>query len=46
MSANSWKPSRSTLDAMLEALDNGEITDAKTVAALFFYARQPLALMQ
>lgn len=26
-------------EAMLEALDRGEITDAKTVAALFFYTR-------
>jgi ADP-ribose pyrophosphatase len=28
-----------TVDAMLAALDRGEITDAKTVAALFFYLR-------
>ena len=27
-------------DAMLEALDRGEITDAKTVAALFLYTRR------
>jgi ADP-ribose pyrophosphatase len=26
-----------TVDSMLAALDRGEITDAKTVAALFFY---------
>ena len=29
-----------SVDAMLEALDRGEITDAKTVAALFFYTRR------
>jgi ADP-ribose pyrophosphatase len=27
-------------EAMLEALDRGEITDAKTVAALFLYLRR------
>ena len=27
-------------EAMLAALDSGEITDAKTVAALFLYARR------
>ena len=29
-----------SVDAMLEALDRGEITDAKTVAALLLYARR------
>jgi ADP-ribose pyrophosphatase len=29
-----------SVDAMLAALDNGEITDAKTVAALLLYARR------
>jgi hypothetical protein len=29
-----------TLPEMLDALDRGEITDAKTVAALLLYARR------
>jgi ADP-ribose pyrophosphatase len=32
-----------TVDAMLAALDRGEITDAKTVAALFIYLRHAQA---
>jgi len=32
-----------TVDAMLAALDRGEITDAKTVAALFLYLRRAKA---
>jgi ADP-ribose pyrophosphatase len=32
-----------TVDAMLDALDRGEITDGKTVAALFLYLRRAKA---
>ena len=32
-----------TVDAMLAALDRGEITDAKTIAALFLYLRRAKA---
>ncbi len=40
MSASSWRSSRLSVDAMLAALDHGEITDAKTVAALLLYVRR------